>query len=86
MPVNTIDQYEMEFTAEALAGSQDWGAYVEILTASDNPMRMDTVFPKQRVSADVAFATEAEALAEAEKAGLKMIEQLRQVSSDPAKP
>jgi hypothetical protein len=77
VPVKTIDQYDREFMAEALHGSGDWGAYVEILTASDNPMRMDSVFPKQRVSADVVFATEADALAEAEKAGLKIVEQLR---------
>jgi len=77
VPVKSIDRYEMEFMAEPLHGSGDWGAYVEILTESDNPMRMDSVFPKQRVSADIAFPTEAGALAEAEKAGIRIVAQLR---------
>ena len=77
MPVTVIDDYQIEFSAEPLEGSPSWGAYVEIVAPSSNPMHMNTVFPKQRVAADAAFADEAAAQAAAEKAGLQILAQLR---------
>ena len=77
MPVTTIDDYQIEFSAEPLDGSSQWAAYVEITTPSANPMHLDTVYPKQRVAADASLADEAAALAAAEKAGTHVLEQLR---------
>jgi hypothetical protein len=77
MPINTIDDYDIEFTAEPLEGSAQWAAYVEITTPSTNPMHLDTVYPKQRVAADASFADEAQALAAAEAAGPQILERLR---------
>jgi hypothetical protein len=77
MPVTIIDDYQIEFMAEPLEGSSAWGAYVEIVAPSTNPMHMNTIFPKQRVAADASFADAAAAEAEAEQAGLRILARLR---------
>ncbi|NGZ87345.1 hypothetical protein [Duganella aceris] len=77
MPTKTVDGYEIEYTAEPLEGCDQWGAYVAIFMPSDNPMHMNNVYPKQRVAADVALATEAAAEAEAEKSAVEILTQLR---------
>lgn len=77
MPSKTIDGYEIEFTGEALEGTSQWGAYVSIFAPSSNPMHMFNVCPKRRVSADLVLGSQQAAEAEAERAALKILEELR---------
>lgn len=84
MPIKCIDEYEIDYTAEPLEGCSDWGAYVAIFTASDNPMHMNNIYPKRRVAADVKLASESAAEEAAEHAAMTILEQLR--STHGAKP
>jgi hypothetical protein len=77
VPVKIIDAYQIEYTAEALGASKHWGAFVEITVQSENPMHMDSIFAKCRVAADITFASEVVALAEAEEHAMKILGQLR---------
>jgi len=77
MPTKNIDGYEVEFTGEVLEGSEQWGAYVMILAPSDNPMHMNSICPKRRVSADLALMDQQAAEAEAERAALELLAELR---------
>jgi hypothetical protein len=77
MPAKTIDGYEVEFTAEPLEGCGLWGAYVSIYAPSDNPMHLNSIYPKQRVAADVALDSEAAAQTAAEQAAMDILQQLR---------
>jgi hypothetical protein len=77
VPTKLIDDYEVEFTAEPLEGCGQWGAYVTIYAPSDNPMHMNNVYPKQRVSADATLPSQAAAEAEAESSAQKILAQLR---------
>jgi hypothetical protein len=81
MPTRSVDDYEIEFTAEPLEGTSLWGAYVAIYMPSDNPMHMTNVYPRQRVAAHVALTSEAAAEASAEESGVKILAQLRSTSS-----
>ena len=83
MPIKTIDGYEIDYTAEPLEGCGDWGAYVAIFTPSDNPMHMNNIYPKKRVAADVALASEAMAEQAAEKAAMEILRQLRPETNNP---
>lgn len=78
MPTKIIDGVEIEFTAELLLGCEFWGAYVAIFEASENPMHMKNIYPKQRVAADVDFPDEESAKLAAEKGGMEVLERLRQ--------
>lgn len=77
MPAKTIDGYEVEFTGELLEGTKQWGAYVAIYAPSRNPMHMTNICPKRRVSADLTLTDQRSAEAEAERAALKILEELR---------
>ncbi|MTW10822.1 hypothetical protein GM658_09415 [Pseudoduganella eburnea] len=77
MPGKNIDGYEVEFTGELLEGTKQWGAYVSIFAPSSNPMHMTHIFPKRRVSADLTLMDQHSAEAEAERAALKILEDLR---------
>jgi len=77
MPEKSVEGYEIEYTAEPLEGCDQWGAYVAIFIPSDNPMHMNNVYPKQRVTAELTLSSEAEAEAQAEKAGMEILAQLR---------
>lgn len=77
MPTKTVDGYQIEFTAEPLPGTDSWGAYVAIFVPSDNPMHLDEVYPKQRVTADVVCASETAAREQAEQAAAAILDQLR---------
>lgn len=77
MPVKYMDHYEVDYTAQQLEGCDSWGAYVAIFTPSANPMHRNNIFPKQRVLADHAFATEAQAESEAEQAAEAIVGHLR---------
>lgn len=80
MPIKTIDGYEVDYTAEALEGCDDWGAYVAIFAPSDNPMHMNNIVPKRRVAADVSLTSEEMAEQEAEKAAMAMLKELSAAS------
>ncbi|MES2318826.1 MAG: hypothetical protein V4631_15200 [Pseudomonadota bacterium] len=77
MPTKSIDSYVVEFTGELLEGSDQWGAYVSITAPSDNPMHMNSIYPKQRVSADLVLSDHAAAEAEAERAAAIILSELR---------
>lgn len=77
MPIKSVDDYEVDYTAEPLEGCDDWGAYVAIFAPSDNPMHMNNVYPKKRVAADMTLASAEVAESEAEKAAMAILEQLR---------
>lgn len=78
MPIAFVDHYEVDYTAEPLRGSRQWGAYVAIFIPSGSPMHRANVFPKHRVLADQVFSTEAEAEQAAQAEGLAILERLRQ--------
>ena len=77
MPSKNIDGYEVEFTGELLDGTKQWGAYVSIFAPSSNPMHMTHIYPKRRVSADLTLMDQRSAEAEAERAAMKILEELR---------
>jgi hypothetical protein len=77
MPTKIIDSYEVEFTGELLEGSEQWGAYVSIYAPSHNPMHMNNVYPKRRVSADLTLLDQHAAEAEAERVASIILEELR---------
>lgn len=77
MPIQYVDDYEIEYTAESLPGCQQWGAFVAIYAPSDNPMHLNNFYPRQRVAADLKLDSEAAAEQAASEAGLKILAQLR---------
>ncbi|TYQ21441.1 UNVERIFIED_ORG: hypothetical protein JN05_00401 [Zoogloea ramigera] len=77
MPIKTIDEYQVEYMAEPLEGSDQWGAFVAISAPSATPMHMNVIHGRQRVAADQVFGTEAEAEGAAEQAALALLEQVR---------
>jgi hypothetical protein len=77
MPIKNIDNYEVEFTGELLEGSEQWGAYVSIYAPSNNPMHMNNIYPKRRVSADLILSDQHAAEAEAERAASTILKELR---------
>jgi hypothetical protein len=77
MPAKNIDDYEVEYTGELLEGTEQWGAYVSISAPSDNPMHLNNIVPKRRVSAELTLSDQQAAEAEAERAAAIMLEELR---------
>lgn len=77
MPTKSVDEYQIDYTAEPLEGCGEWAAYVAITAPSDNPMHMNHIYPKRRVSADLTLATEQAAEEEAEKAAMAALDELR---------
>lgn len=77
MPTKQVDEYQIEYTSAPLAGTEFWGAYVAIFGASDNPLHLTEIYPKQRVAADEDFSSAEQAEAGAERAGQEVLEQLR---------
>lgn len=77
MPTKSIDGYEVEFTGELLEGSGQWGAFVSIFAPSANPMHLTHIVPKRRISADLKFSNQRAAEAEAERAALAIVAELR---------
>jgi hypothetical protein len=77
MPIKNIDTYEVEFTGELLAGTEQWGAYVAIFAPSDNPMHLNNIYPKHRVSADLILVDQQAAEAEAERAAAVILDGMR---------
>ena len=77
MPAKNIDTYEVEFTGELLEGTEEWGAYVSISAPSDNPMHLNNIYPKRRVSAELTLSDQHAAEAEAERAASIILKELR---------
>ncbi|MES2017221.1 MAG: hypothetical protein V4484_12055 [Pseudomonadota bacterium] len=77
MPIKNIDRYVVEFTGEMLDGSAHWGAYVSISAPSANPMHMNSIYPKRRVSPELTFSEQHAAEAEAERAAAVILTDLR---------
>lgn len=77
MPTKNIDSYLIEFTGELLEGSEQWGAYVSISAPSDNPMHLNNIYPKRRVSAELTLSDQHAAEAEAERAASIILKELR---------
>ena len=77
MPIKTIDDYQVEYMAEALEGCEQWGAFVAISAPSATPMHMNVIHERQRVAADQAFSSAAEAEEAAEQAALALVKNLQ---------
>lgn len=77
MPTKNVDGYEVEFTGELLEGTGLWGAYVSIFAPSNNPMHLNNIYPKRRVSADLKLPDRHAAEAEAERAASAILDELR---------
>jgi hypothetical protein len=77
VPNKNIDGYEVEFTGELLEGTEQWGAYVAIFAPSDNPMHLNNIYPKRRVSAELTLSDQHAAEAEAERAAEIILKDLR---------
>ena len=77
MPAKNIDDYEVEYTGELLEGTEQWGAYVSISAPSDNPMHLNTIVSKRRVSAELTLSDQQAAEAEAERAAAIILNELR---------
>lgn len=68
MSTKFIDHYEIEYSAEPLEGSKQWGAYIAVYGPSSNPMHRNNIMRKHRISAEQQFADQASAYAAAEAA------------------
>jgi hypothetical protein len=68
-----INGYEVEYSGEFLEESQDWAAYLALFLPSSNPMHMNNIFKKQRVSIDLTFPDEESAEDAAHKVALEII-------------
>lgn len=77
MPTKNIDSYEVEFSGELLEGTEQWGAYVAIFAPSDNPMHLTAIYPRRRVSPDLAFSDQHAAEVEADRAASLILKDLR---------
>lgn len=77
MPTKNIDDFEVEFTGEQLSGTEQWGAYVSISMPSDNPMHLNTIYRKRRVSVDLVLLDQHAAEVEAERVASIMLTELR---------
>lgn len=70
MPQEKIGEYEVEYEAAQIAGTEQWAAYLTVFGPSSNPMHRNSVFPHQHVCVDQTFLTkeaaEAAALAAAQ--------------------
>jgi hypothetical protein len=77
MPNKSMDGYEVEFTGELLEGTEQWGAYVAIFAPSDNPMHLNNIYPKRRVSPELTLSDQHAAEAEAERAAETILKDLR---------
>ncbi|HJV51495.1 MAG TPA: hypothetical protein VJ652_08555 [Noviherbaspirillum sp.] len=73
MGIETIGEYEIEYSGVHLVEHEGWAAYVTIYGPSANPMHRNSIFPTQRVSVEAVFATQAQAEAEARRVALDMI-------------
>ena len=79
MPYATIAEHEVEYEGIAIAGTQQWAAYLTIYGSSTNPMHRNSVFPRQHVAVDEVFLTKEAA----EEGALKIARTLLQSKAAP---
>lgn len=73
MPIETIDEFEIEYEAQHLPDDEGWAAYVTIYGPSSNPMHRNGIYPTHRVATDVFFPSEQAAEEEALKIGRQLL-------------
>lgn len=77
MSTTFIDSYEIEFSAEPLDGSRQWGAFLAVYGPSSNPMHRNNLVPKHRIAAEQQFLDEAAAYAAAQAAVPDLVASLK---------
>ena len=73
VPIETIGEYEIEYSGVLMADVDGWAAHVTVYGPSPNQMHRHPVLPDQRVAVEQVFATEQEAEAAAKEAALAML-------------
>jgi hypothetical protein len=79
MPYATIAEHEIEYEGVAIAGTQQWAAYLTIYGSSSNPMHRNSLYPRQHVAVDEVFLTKEAA----EEGALKVAKALLQANAAP---
>lgn len=74
MAIEQIGKYEIDYEAEALPEEAGWAAYVAVYGESDNPAHRKEIIARKRVAVETAFASEADALDQAHKIALTLLE------------
>lgn len=78
MPIEIVDEYEIEYEGDLLPEKNGWGAYVTVYGPSHNPMHLEMLYPRHHVSIETIFSTKQLAEAEAHRAGLELLQHHRQ--------
>lgn len=73
MPLEIIDEYEIEYEGGRLPENNGWGAYVTVYGPSHNPMHRNIIYPRHHVSLETIFPTEQLAEAEAYRVALELL-------------
>ncbi|TCS37402.1 hypothetical protein EDC30_104205 [Paucimonas lemoignei] len=73
MPLEIIDEYEIEYEGVLLPQHEGWGAYVTVYGPSHNPMHMNAIYPRHHVSFEKIFPNEQLAEAEARRVALELV-------------
>ena len=68
-----INGYEIEYSGEFIEESKTWAAYLELFIPSSNPMHMNNIFPRQRVSVDSIFLDRESAEDAAHNVAIEMV-------------
>lgn len=66
MPYQNIGDYEIEYEAVQVPGTEQWTPYLTIYGPSKNPMHRNVVFPRQQVAVTQSFSGKEAAEAEAQ--------------------
>jgi hypothetical protein len=78
MPLEIIDEYEIEYEGELLPEHNGWGAYITVYGPSPNPMHRNVLFPRHHVLIEKIFPTEQLAEIEAHRAALELLNRHRE--------
>lgn len=74
MPLEIIEEYEIEYEGVLLPDHHGWGAFVTVYGPSHNPMHLRTIYPRHHVSFDIVFPNEQSAQAEARRVAMEMLQ------------
>ena len=66
MPYQNIGDYEIEYEAVQVPGTEQWTAYLTVYGPSKNPMHRNVVFPHQQIAVTQSFSSKEAAEAEAQ--------------------
>lgn len=77
MPIEIVDEFEIEYEGEMLPEKNGWGAYVTVYGPSHNPMHLNTLYPRHHVLIETIFSTKQLAEAEAHRVALELVQQHR---------